>query len=196
MKYIKALGPDNGLSLAVLFKKLLVFLALTSLFRVSEIASIDVSSIVFSGPAVKFSLSKLRKSQKPSSSGKVFFFKQLAVLTNICPVSCLKYYFDETFKFRRDNSSNPILSFKSPHSPIGASSVGRWIKSFLGDAGVDTSIYSAHSTRGAASSKPVVLSIDSILRSGSWSSESGFSKHYNRPVEKESVASLVLGEGQ
>jgi hypothetical protein len=63
LKYIEALGPDNGLSLAVLSKNLVIVLALTSLFRVSEIASIDVSSIVFSGPAVKFSLSKLRKSK-------------------------------------------------------------------------------------------------------------------------------------
>ena len=88
-----------------------------------------------------------------------------------------------------------MLSIKSPHAPIGASTVARWIKDFLGDAGIDTSIYLAHSTRGAAASKAVAagLSIETILRSGNWSSESVFAKHYSRPIENESVASQVLG---
>lgn len=193
--YIESLGPDSGLSLTVLSKKLVILLALTSLFRVSEIASIDFSSMVFSGPAVKFALSKLRKSQTPSSAGAIFSLKKLTVLSNVCPVSCLDHYCKETRKFRGNSNSNLMLSIKSPHAPIGASTVARWIKDFLGDAGIDTSIYSAHSTRGAAASKAVAagLSVETILRSGNWSSESVFAKHYSRPIESESVASQVLG---
>jgi hypothetical protein len=195
LDYIESLGPDSGLSLTVLSKKLVILLALTSLFRVSEIASIDFSSMVFSGPAVKFALSKLRKSQTPSSAGAIFSLKKLTVLSNVCPVSCLDYYCKETLKFRNDSNSNLMLSIKSPHAPIGASAVAKWMKDFLGDAGIDTLIYSAHSTRGAAASKAVAtgLSIETILRSGNWSSESVFAKHYSRPIEKESVASQVLG---
>jgi hypothetical protein len=36
------------------------------------------------------------------------------------------------------------------------------------------------------------LSIDSILKTGSWASESVFSKHYNRPINKDSFGEVIL----
>ena len=64
----------------------------------------------------------------------------------------------------------------------------------LSDAGVDTTIYSAHSTRGASASKAVSagLSIEAILKTGSWASESVFSKHYNRPINREAFGDSIL----
>ena len=64
----------------------------------------------------------------------------------------------------------------------------------LSDAGVDTTIYSAHSTRGASASKAVSvgLSIEAILKTGSWASESVFSKHYNRPINREALGDSIL----
>ena len=92
--------------------------------------------------------------------------------------------------------SSLILGLNSPHPPIGASTIGRWIKFGLSEAGIDTSVYSAHSTREASASKAVraSLSIESILRTGSWSSESVFSKHYNRPINRESFREVILAE--
>ena len=64
----------------------------------------------------------------------------------------------------------------------------------LSDAGVDTTIYSAHSPRGASASKAVSvgLSIEAILKTGSWASESVFSKHYNRPINREAFNDSIL----
>ncbi len=56
---ISSLGPDNGLSLAVLSKKLVILLALTSLFIVSEIS--EFSSMVFWGACSKICLVKGRR---------------------------------------------------------------------------------------------------------------------------------------
>ncbi|KZS05305.1 Uncharacterized protein APZ42_031554 [Daphnia magna] len=55
-------------------------------------------------------------------------------------------------------------------------------------------VYSAHSTWGASASKAasVGLSIDLILKTGSWTSESVFSKHYNPPIKKESFGRHTL----
>jgi hypothetical protein len=36
------------------------------------------------------------------------------------------------------------------------------------------------------------LSIDSILKTGSWASESVFSKHYNRPINKDTFGMVIL----
>jgi hypothetical protein len=67
-----------------------------------------------------------------------------------------------------------------------------WIRSSLKAAGVDTTVFKAHSTRGAAASKALAsgLSLDSILKAGQWSRESTFSKFYQRDI-LPSVASIL-----
>ena len=64
------------------------------------------------------------------------------------------------------------------------------------NAGVDTSIYSAHSTRGASASKAVAngVSIDSVLQTANWSRESTFTRFYHRNVASHTVASAILDE--
>jgi hypothetical protein len=194
LSYLEGLGPDTSLSFKNLSSKLVMLLALTSLFRVSEIAAIDFKSIVFSGPVVKFALSRLRKSQRKGSL-QVFSLNRIGSSLLNCPVSCLERYIFVTSEFRKESAnSSLILGLRSPHPPIGASTIGRWIKLLLSEAGVDTTTYSAHSTRGASASKAVSagLSIDSILKTGSWASESVFSKHYNRPINKDTFGMVIL----
>jgi hypothetical protein len=194
LSYLEGLGPDTSLSFKNLSSKLVMLLALTSLFRVSEIAAIDFKSIVFSWPVVKFALSRLRKSQRKGSL-QVFSLNNLGSSLLNCPVSCLERYIFVTSELRKESeNSSLILGLRSPHPPIGASTIGRWIKLLLSEAGVDTTTYSAHSTRGASASKAVSagLSIDSILKTGSWASESVFSKHYNRPRNKDAFGEAIL----
>ena len=72
--------------------------------------------------------------------------------------------------------------------------MGHWIKLLLSEAGVDTTIYSTHSTRGASALKAMGagISIESILWTGSWTSEGVFSRHYNRPINKETFGEVIL----
>ena len=193
LRHLQAQGPDIDLSLTSLSHKLVVLLALTSLFRVSEIAAIDSESMVFSGPVVKFALLKLRKNQRKSKGIKSFSLKKLNPSSNLCPVLCLERYVSVTQSFR-GSASNLILGIKSPHAPIGASSIARWIKSVLAEAGIDISVYSAHSTGGAAASKVKSsgLPIETILRTGSWATESVFSTHYNKSIVTENFQNVVL----
>ena len=62
------------------------------------------------------------------------------------------------------------------------STIGRWIKEQLKEAGIDTSTFSAHSTRGAAASKAAAsgISIQTILDQGQWPRESTFAHFYHR----------------
>jgi hypothetical protein len=196
LRHLQSLGPDVDLSLTSLSHKLVILLALTSLFRVSEIAAIDSESIVFSGPVVKFALLKLRKNQRKSNDIQSFSLCKLDPPSNLCPVLCLERYVNLTRSFRESRPpSSLILGIKSPHAPIGASSIARWIKSVLADAGVDTSVYSAHSTRGASASKAKSsgLPIETILRTGSWATESVFSSHYNKRIVSENFQNAILG---
>jgi len=194
LSYLETLGANAGLSLAVLSKKTAVLLALTSLFRVSELAAIDHASVVFTEQGVSFSLSKPRKSQRRSPL-HVHSLKRISPPSIICPVACLETYDGISKSLRNPTVSySCFLSLKPPHCPVGASTLARWIKEILREAGIDTSIYSAHSTRGASASKAASagIPVESILKSGSWSSESVFARHYRRPIDSPSVAQAVL----
>ena len=57
----------------------------------------------------------------------------------------------------------------------------------IGEAGIDTSILKAHSTRGASASKAnkFGLSLPQILAQASWKSACTFNRFYNKPIEGE-----------
>ena len=55
-------------------------------------------------------------------------------------------------------------------------------------AGLDVTIFSAHSTRSAAVSAAhrKYLPIEHILKTADWAAESTFAKYYNKPLEVQS----------
>jgi hypothetical protein len=63
ISYFSSLGPNDGLSLTLLSRKLAMLLALATISRAAEICSILYMSIKFSRSAVSFSFSRLKKSQ-------------------------------------------------------------------------------------------------------------------------------------
>ena len=73
-----------------------------------------------------------------------------------------------------------------PHRPVSKDTVSRWLKAELKLAGIDTSTFSAHSTRAASTSaaKAQNLSINTIMDSAGWSSENTFMKYYNKTIYK------------
>jgi len=65
-------------------------------------------------------------------------------------------------------------------------------------AGIDTSIFKAHSTRGAATSAaaaPGITTAD-ILKAADWSSESVFTKFYYKPLSSSVFGEAVLSNSR
>ena len=81
-----------------------------------------------------------------------------------------------------------FLSIKKPHSPVVSSSVARWLKSVLTSLGVDTSIFSAHSTRGASTSAASLAGVTTqqILSTADWSTANVFKEFYFRDRQVQS----------
>lgn len=70
-----------------------------------------------------------------------------------------------------------------------------WIKDMMKDTGIDTSIFSDHSTKSASSSKEArYLSLSTIVKTIGWSREATFSTYYNKPVSKLQFADAVLAK--
>ena len=192
IKFVKESDENVGLSLATLSQKAVTLLALASFLRVGELASIGFQSVVFSDGRVRFSLLNARKAQHDGPL-QSFVLEELPDEKS-CPVRALRAYVDRTAVRRNGVNINYLfISLRSPFAAVRPSSISRWIKTFMTAAGVDTSIFGAHSTRGAGASKAAAngVGIDSVLRAGHWARESTFRRFYRREVEP-SVASVVL----
>ena len=137
-----------------------------------------------------FALTEHLKQDKP---GKVFGNVRLYKypVRELCVYETLDYYLRATEKLR--NSSKLLVSYIKPYKAVTSSTIRRWIKTLLGQAGVDREIFSGHSTRCASTSKALMsVSTDVILATAGWTEESTFRKFYNKPVAVTNQMSLAV----
>ena len=67
-----------------------------------------------------------------------------------------------------------FLSWIGKHDPVTSSTTAQWLKTCLQEAGIDTGVFKAHSTRGAAAFKAAWSAWGhnfDILQAADWSSE-------------------------
>ena len=89
----------------------------------------------------------------------------------------------------RGNSSQLLISTIKPHGPISNDTVSRWLKTVLFEAGVDTELFTGHSTRAAKTSKDFFdgMPIQDIIRQAGWSNNRTFEKFYQKVIITEKV---------
>ena len=114
---------------------------------------------------------------------------------SLCVASYLKRYIDVTSSKRNNSSSRNFLfiSYIKPHKAVKTSSISRWLKNVLRLSGIDTSQFSAHSTRSASSTLAANcgVSISDIMKVADWSRAGTFKKFYQRPI-LDSYAHRIL----
>ena len=189
--YIKSLPPNDKLSLTVLSHKLAMLMALANADRCSDLIALDLDFRTFHQNGVKFMISKLTKTRR-SGPPMEAFYSSFPEDENLCPVTTLRCYEERTKTLRKTNSL--FISVRKPHKPITAATIGHWLKKVMETAGIDITIFSSHSTRGAAASKAKRMgtSVADILKAASWTSEATFSRFYNRPIEGDTFGHQVL----
>ena len=93
--------------------------------------------------------SHLAKQSRPSRSLKEFYFPSLPDNPTLCSVNTLQEYILRTKQFREgkddDHKDRLFITTTGGHSPVRSATIAKWIKSALTKAGVDTSIFKAHS---------------------------------------------------
>ena len=108
----------------------------------------------------------------------------------------LDKYLEITKDFRDGNLKELLISTRKPHKPVGEDTVARWIKSALNQAGIDTAVFCAHSTRSASTSAAHSRGapIDIILKAANWKNANTFAKFYHRQMKNanESFGEFVL----
>ena len=184
LKYLGKMHPADKLSLKELTLKVVTLLALLSGQRRQTLHALKVSCMQLGPDKCIFVLDKLLKTSKPGRHLSHLEFLSYTPDPSLCIVKYLLEYVKRTQTLRQ-GIDQLLVSHQNPYGPVHVDTVSRWIKTTLTNAGVNTDVFSAHSTRSAstsaASNKQIPL--DTIMKSAGWHSDKTFQKFYNLPVE-------------
>ena len=189
LSHISAWGDNKSLSLKHLSWKTAMLLALTRPSRSADLSQLNLTGKRYKPDGVVFIPSSLAKQSRQGKPVTEFFFPSFPHDSALCPVVTLKAYEERTAS-HRETESRLFLSIIKPYRAV----IARWLKCTLESAGIDTSVFNAHSVRGASSTAAANLGIttNDILKAGDWSSESVFQKFYYKPTEDPSFGRAVL----
>ena len=166
LEFLKTLST-NDISLRLLSIKLASLLALVTGQRCQTLTSITVDDIVLDSDSVKIRINTLLKQTKPGSHLSELYIEKFSLDENLCVVRTLSAYVQRTQSVWKNKALFVIT--QKPHKPASKSTVASWIKLALKLSGVDMSVYSAHSTRGASTSAAASkVPVDTILRNAGW----------------------------
>lgn len=197
LNYLAAWFPNEEINLEKLTLKLVTLLALSTGHRPQTLSLIDTRNIYQTNAnLLEIKIPDTVKTSGPGKKQPVLRLPFLSQDQTICVASVLTEYLKRTKELRGLNGKL-LISFKKPHKAVGTQTISRWIKDVMFKSGVDINVFSAYSTRHAATSaaKRKGVSIDVIRRTAGWSGESlAFARSYDRDVElqQNSFAEAVL----
>jgi hypothetical protein len=145
------------------------------------------------GDLIEFKIGGLTKTRRVGQGPLSLQFAVYSTETKLDVVSCIRAYIARTFSLRQ-TETQLLISYVKPHKKVQPCSVARWLQSMMQEAGIDTSIYKAHSTRGASTSKAktIGLSAKEIMERANWTRELTFKRYYYRETENSAFQSAVL----
>lgn len=150
--------PHRELTLKMLTFKLVMLLSLISCQRVQTLSTIKVQDIHKEGDGFYILYSEVLKHSKVGKALGILHIDRFYANKRVCLAFCLKEYLARTRKLRKkDRSGKPcgklILSYEGPYAAVGSQTIARYIRQTLNMSGINTKIFTAHSTRGASTSK-------------------------------------------
>jgi hypothetical protein len=186
LKYLKSLSPMSRLSLKDLTLKLLMLVAVTNPQRAQSFhaLSIDNTYMFKENNKISFILPGLVKQSRPGYHAPLIELKQYTEDIDLCAFSVINEYLKRTNELREKNEHKLFISFTKPHKAVSKDTIRRWILIVLTNAGIDTSVYKAHSLRHAVTSKAnsIGIPLSDILNKAGWTGSTMFEKFYKTPV--------------
>ena len=200
LTHLRGLGGNGSLSLKTLTLKTVMLMALARPARSADLANLDIRHQSITDAGIIFQPRHLSKQSRSSKPIQEFFYPRFPEDEVLCPLQALLAYEECTAAFRSPQGHKTLLflSWIGKHDPVSSSSIARWLKLGLEDAGVDTSIFKGHSTRGASSSKAAAsgVTVSDILQAADWSSEGTFQRFYHRQSSDKSTFGKAVLAGQ
>lgn len=185
LDYLSQKWPNEDLNLETLTKKTLTLLALVTAHRMQTFALIKLENISINNREITIKIPDIIKTSNPNSFQPLLKLPFYDERPEICPSRCLKEYLNKTCSLRKDTCNFLFISYKKPHNKISCQRMSHWVKDVLVNSGIDTSIFTAHSTRHASTSSASRLGVglDIIRKTAGWSHSSlTFARYYNKNV--------------
>jgi hypothetical protein len=183
LDYLRTLSPIVSLRLRDITLTLCMLIALLSAQRSQTLHLLRIDNMKLRANSVIFTVKELVKQSKPGNTGITLNLEAYPPDRRLCICRVLKHYLFCTKNLRK-NSKQLFISYRKPHEPVGKETISRWIRVVLHKAGIDTSVYKAHSTRAASSSaaRDRNVPISDILATAGWACEKTFTIYYSKPI--------------
>ena len=192
LNYLYDLSPVADLDLKLLTYKLVMLFCIFAGQRSQSIHLFDVFNMQITYNRIEFVVDQPLKTSNAKSHNGVFEFKGYPPNRRLCLLTVAKEYLARTLDVR-GKTKQLLLIHRKPHGPASGDTVKRWVRECLELAGVDTSIFKAHSTRGASTSYASKhnISLDLIMRTAGWQTECTFTRFYKFEVKKNLGAEIL-----
>lgn len=187
LDYLATLYPNETLSFEQLSKKCTTLLAIVTAHRVQTLSKISILNITACTDQIIIKIPELIKTSRLGNRQPTLYLPYFNERVEICPANTLNCYIEKSKEFRK--SEQLFIGIRKPHNRVTSQTISRWIKTTLKDGGIDVSVFSAHSTRHAATSKAFKqgISLDLIFKTAGWSGNSTtFARYYSRPIAQSS----------
>lgn len=186
--------PEDGtLSLRQISLKVTMLMALTGAMRRSELQLLQIHHMLDKGNAIEFHIEGLTKTRRVGQAPYIIKFQEYQQEPKLNVAASIRHYITRTAQIRGEQTQM-LISYVKPHRAITPCSVARWLQTCMFLAGVDTSIYKAHSTRSASTSKAKRqgLSSQEIMERANWKRETTFQRYYHKPAATNTFQQIVL----
>ena len=190
LRFLETLD-NNRLTIRLLAVKLAILIALTTGQRCQTLKLMNLKNIEINKNYVKIRIGDLLKQSKPQKHLNEIYIEAFDQNEAICVVKVLNKYIEVTQDIRTDSSL--FIITQKPHLAASKSTIAAWIKLGLRLAGIDLTLFTPHSTRGASTSAAANrIPIDTIIKTAGWSNDCTFRKFYKRPVSNDSSFSTAV----
>ena len=172
LRYIEDLGPSASLSLKLLTLKLVMLMALTRPSCSADLASLQLDRRHYKPEGIAFLTAVLAKQSSQGRTLRKFFFPSFPENDTLCPVETLHHYERSTAALWPKGINKLYVAIQKPHQPVASCTIAKWLKEILRLAGIDVSIFSGHSVRGASTSAAAGagITMKDIMQAADWSS--------------------------
>ena len=170
-----------------------MLIALVTAQRAQTLSLLKITNMFRSEGNVIFCLDEHVKQSRVSNFGPLVVLRPFTENRNLCVVHTLDVYLRKT-ELLRGTGCRLFIGLHKPHAAVGVDTISRWMKSILFESGIDTSVFSGHSTRSASTSAALNNNVDllAIMKAAGWKNAGTFGKYYKKVVCDVSFSAGVL----
>ena len=183
LNYIESMGDNDTLSFKDITLKVVTLLMILSASRVHCIQGFSIKAMQKNDNEITFYPTVLLKHSRPHFRGEPITYRAYPENDKLCVIKALSVYLERRSSLT--DSDVLLITHRKPHRPAHHDTITRWLKTILKLAGIDTSVFTAHTFRSASTSyaNTAKIPIKDILKQGQWTQESTWTKYYKKEIQ-------------